>query len=88
MAAVVLRPLTRAIRPLSRSRLYHAPVRDMRFQLYTVHEFDKHYATLGNEVTCDKDTIDMVNRQITFNPDSKLALHAFSSQSNLSTMPL
>jgi len=32
----------------------------MRFQLYTVHDFEKHYASLGNEVPCDKDTMDMV----------------------------
>jgi len=48
----------RAARP--HSRRYHAPVRDMRFQLYTVHGFEKHYEGLGNEVMCDRDTMDMV----------------------------
>jgi len=32
----------------------------MRFQLYQVHKFEEHYATLGNEQLCDKDTMDMV----------------------------
>ncbi|KAL3893555.1 MAG: hypothetical protein SGPRY_014151 [Prymnesium sp.] len=46
--------------PAPLRRAYHAPLRDMRFQLYAVHDFESHYASLGNEVTCDKDAMEMV----------------------------
>ena len=55
---VVLRP--RASGLAASRRAYHAPVRDMRFQLYSVHEFEKHYEALDSEVECDRDTMDMV----------------------------
>ena len=52
----------RAVNPLGRAakRAYHAPVREMRFVLHEVHEFEKHYESLGSETPCDRDTIDMV----------------------------
>ena len=54
--------LQRAANPLGRAakRAYHAPVREMRFVLHEVHEFEKHYESLGSETPCDRDTIDMV----------------------------
>ena len=48
-------------------RCYHAPVRDMKFQLYEVHDFVGHYAKLAEAQgemdesgACDRDTVDMV----------------------------
>ena len=32
----------------------------MRFVVHEVHEFEKHYQSLGAETPCDRDTIDMV----------------------------
>jgi alkylation response protein AidB-like acyl-CoA dehydrogenase len=54
-------PLRRAaLRLACTTRTYHAPVRDMKFQLYEVHGFEKHYAELATEQTCDRETVDMV----------------------------
>jgi hypothetical protein len=61
-----LRPLSRARSKIGTisldglRRAYHAPVRDMRFQLYAVHNFEQHYKQLASEVECDRDTVDMV----------------------------
>ena len=51
--AAAARPLIRVARAIgatslkARRRNYHTPVRDMRFQLYTVHDFEKHYKSLS-----------------------------------------
>jgi len=41
-------------------RRYHAPVRDMRFMISNVHNFEGHYKTLQSFEPCDKETVDMV----------------------------
>ena len=58
----MLSRLQQAVSPLGRAarRAYHAPVREMRFVLHEVHQFEKHYESLGSETHCDRDTIDMV----------------------------
>ena len=58
----MLSRLQQAASPLGRAarRAYHAPVREMRFVLHEVHQFEKHYESLGCETPCDRDTIDMV----------------------------
>lgn len=38
-------------------RTYIAPVREMRFMLHEVHEFEKHYDNLETETPCDRETI-------------------------------
>ena len=62
IARPMLRRLQQAVSPLGRAarRAYHAPVREMRFVLHEVHQFEKHYESLGSETPCDRDTIDMV----------------------------
>ena len=62
IARPMLRRLQQAASPLGRAarRAYHAPVREMRFVLHEVHQFEKHYESLGSETPCDRDTIDMV----------------------------
>jgi len=44
------------------SRAYHAPLREMNFLLYDVHNFEGHYKGLNEEVLtpCDRETVDMV----------------------------
>ena len=43
-------------------RTYIAPVREMRFMLHEVHEFEKHYETLETETPCDRETIGAPHR--------------------------
>jgi len=55
--------LGQAVRRLTRNaavRNYHAPIRDMKFQLYEVHDIVSHYDTFKNRPGADKETIDMV----------------------------
>ena len=42
------------------TRGYQVPARDMRFLIYDVHKFDKHYTTLKHAAAADRETIDMV----------------------------
>ena len=43
-------------------RTYIAPVREMRFMLHEVHEFEKHYENLDTETPCDRETIGAPHR--------------------------
>lgn len=54
-------------------RTYIAPVREMRFMLHEVHEFEKHYDTLETETPCDRETIGAPRRaDLARNPCSEL----------------
>lgn len=63
------RPLERRLRQqisnalATATRAYHAPMREMNFLLYGVHDFEAHYAKLGKAgagTACDRETVDMV----------------------------
>lgn len=64
------RPISTRLRPQAKqalaaagTRAYHAPLREMNFQLYEVHKFEDHYAELakaGVGTACDRETVDMV----------------------------
>jgi len=49
-----------ALRTRQCTRAYHAPVRDMKFQLYEVHDIISHYESFKTRPGADKETIDMV----------------------------
>ena len=61
--------------PLSRiaTRNYHVPAREMRFQIYEVHNFEEHYSKLENLTPPDQETIDMVVEATTALCENELA---------------
>ena len=81
-AAGLLRPLTRAVRAPLFARKYHAPLRDMRFQLYTVHDFEKHYAPLRNRLTYCSDRRHRRCRSLLHPPRPRQLTNTFCKRSS------